>query len=318
MLISSYPQLEEVIIVMTVDRFTDLRGRILNELGVRSEIIISISNGQIEVTRGTEIDNEANYEILDFKRRFPKERYAVLMDNYFSDSELQGLSIFSEYQIVLINYGVYLCKDEVSMTFPKFREFSKLGFLYTGVWVKIKYLYLALKYFGRLVDVRTLVYATRTILFWNETSESNFLRDYPSASTLNLRLYEKAIDCLSPKLACEHVLLAPTALGHNHSLIEDELIYWKDITCVLRASGAKTVVLSIHPMYSSNVKTFVETGIFDRVVCGITSMDLKGFDLLLTDTSTLFWTAPLFGVRSERLRGHMIPNVYYGNIHENR
>ena len=316
MLSSSNLKLKDVIVVTTVKRFTDLRGRVTDELGVRNEVIISITNGQIVVTGSTDMVKESSYKLMDFKRRFPKERFAVLMDNYFSDSELNGLSFFSEYRIFLINYGVYLCRDEVSMTFPRVRQYPKLGLLYSSVRLKIKFLYQGLKYFGKLVDVRTLVYSNRIILFWNETSESNFLRDYPYASTLNLGLYERANNCLSPKFVCEHVLLAPTALGHNHSVLEAELIYWKDITRVLRGLGAKTVVLSIHPMYFSNLKTFVETEFFDRVVCGVTSMDLQGFDLLLTDTSTLFWTAPLFGVRSKRLRGFKIPNDYYGDIHE--
>jgi len=44
--------------------------------------------------------------------------------------------------------------------------------------------------------------------------------------------------------------------------------------------------------------------------------ELKSFDLILTDTSTLYWMAPLYGVRSKRLRGYMIPSDYYGYIHE--
>lgn len=317
MLNSIYPKLNEVIVVTTVERFDDLRCLIFNELGVRTEIIIIIKNGRILYKGNSEEVLESDYPLKDFKLRFPKERFSVLMDNYFSDIELESLILFSEYQIFLINYGVYLCKDEISMSFPKFRQYPRVGLYYTYLRIKMKSLYQGVKYFGKLADVRTLVYSTTTIVFWNETSESNFMRDYPFASTINLRLYEKAIDCLSPKLVCEHVLLAPTALGHNHILTEEELTYWKDITCVLRASGVKTVVLSIHPMYRSSLKIFMETGIFDRVVCGITSTDLKGFDLLLTDTSTLFWTAPLFGVKSNRLHGYKIPSVYYGNIHEN-
>ena len=310
-------QLSGVIIVRTVERFDDLQNKMLEELGVKSSVVIDIVKGQITSSCSSLGITKGVYELDDFKLKFPKERYSVLMDNYFSTSELNALSKFSEYQIYLINYGVYLSKDEVSMSFPRFRQYPKFGLVYSYLKVKLRRIYQGVVYFGTLADIRSLVYSTRTVLFWNETSRSNFSRDYPFASTKNLGLYEKALDCLSSKATCEHVLLAPSALGHNYSILQNELTYWTDIAHLLHSLGIKSVVLSIHPMYKHNQKIFIEKGVFDRVICGVDSSELTNFDLVLTDRSTLFWMAPLSGVRSIKLKGYMIPNVYYGNINEN-
>ena len=309
-------RLKKVIVLNTVDRFKDLQKNILEELDV-DVVVVVVLNGKkgVKIVSGEEFSQD-QFDIVDFKDKFPKEHFSVLMDNYFSSSELMCLSIFSEYEVFLINYGVYLCRDEISMSFPRFRKFSSIGMGINHVKIRIKAYYQGLRYFSKFVDVRGLVYSSRTLIFWNGTSRDNFLRDYPFALARNLGLYERAVGTLPSKCVPEHVLLAPSAIGHSRLTLQEELMYWKDITLVLSALGVRSIVLSIHPMYEQNKTFILEKKVFDDVICGISMTELKSFDLILTDTSTLYWMAPLYGVRSKRLRGYMIPSDYYGYIHE--
>ena len=139
-------------------------------------------------------------------------------------------------------------------------------------------------------------------------------------ATDNLFLFEKAKDDLNNNYNLKdfsRIVFTPSVLGsQNIKKTKDEFMYWTNLAKVMSLANPNLhFSISIHPSYSDKLHLFEElnkkTKIFNEIFCGF-NIEKSNCQLLITDMSTLYWIAPLYGVRSKIVDNFFLDNKIIG------
>lgn len=313
--------MKNILIVETAERFMPMFIKLANEYFGKSTIyILSTSNNHFEieeynskvVLKKGEL-NLISDELTKLKIDF------VCIDHYISLKNIQIIDRISKFKRIIFNIGLYCAHDKISYSYIRYGTINWFFVNLESIRLKIKHkLFLLTVYkFDKIED---FFYGDATVLFWNKFSEINFTRDYPAIKTDNLFLFEKSNLILKNNCNINQfsrIIFTPSMLGaKNKNSTETEFMFWTNLAKVMSLANPNLhFSLSIHPMYSNKLHWFEEinnkTKVFNEIFSGF-NVENNNYHLLITDISTLYWIAPLYGLRSERVENLFIHKKYFG------
>jgi hypothetical protein len=230
------------------------------------------------------------------------------IDNYFNKENVLLISYLNYLPLYVVNYGVYHCKDEYNYTFAKYFKVNLSLIILTRLKLLMRDFYLF--YFTRKkLNIRRYIYKTSTIVFWNDYSRLNFIRDYPYAKTTLIQIK----DINTGQQVSKKILVAPSNLGGRRGIAGfEELKLWvSHLVKIRKIFYDSSIHLSLHPGYNgAYLKELIELE-WLTVFTGIPSEKVKEYSCVFTDTSTLFWVAESYGIQAYLLDGYKIPKEYF-------
>lgn len=245
-------------------------------------------------------------------KKFTKENdiCSLYVDNYFNKENIFFINGLKDLPLFVVNYGVYFCKDEISYTFAKYFRLTNLLVSVTRIKLLARDIFLAL--YGNIkFGLRKAIYRKATVLFWNEFSKRNFERDYSYAQAEFVPIATKTATRKSGRC---RLLVTPSQLGGRTGKAgREELKLWKDhVEMIKNRFPVSDIHLSLHPLYEGkHKKDFINQGIVSKIFVGVSPDIVKDYDMLFTDTSTLFWVAESYYVQAYFLEGYQIPRAFF-------
>ena len=302
---------DTVFIVRPIDRFILTARRVVNCHQHSPDVHwVSLNpDGTILVTRVKEnmVMTQLEFELFSEKSNIA----ALYMDNYLCKENMIFSRICAKIPIFIVNYGVYFCKDEISYTFAKYFKITPILKTYTVCKLFARDLWLSI-YFGKIqIGLREAFYRQGIILFWNDFSKRNFEVDYPNAET---QLVNITIGSGEARHATKRVLVSPSTLGGRRGKDgNEELRLWKShIERISDHFPEVDIHLSLHPLYKGRHKNiFINQGIVKKIHVGVPPELVKEYDIIFTDTSTLYWVAESYSIKAYFLEGYRIPKEFF-------
>lgn len=301
----------DVLVIKPLDRFV-LTARLAVEANCADARIHWVSLLGRRKIKLNDDSNEVTFTIDGFKNYIESKQFTRLyIDNYFNVENIFIAGISKRLELYIVNYGVYFCKDEISYTFAKYFKLNFLLLSLTTIRLKLRDLYLSYYYAEYTYNLRRRVYKDAKIIFWNSFSQLSFKRDYPFAKTLLVSL---DLGDSRPLPHQNRILIAPSILGGRKGPdAAEELGLWlHHVTQIASENMDAEIHMSLHPLYKGKYRrTFLEHGVVSKVFVGIPQQRIKDYDILYTDTSTLYWVARSHAVKAEFLPGYNIPIQFF-------
>jgi hypothetical protein len=311
--------MKNILIVETAVRFMPMFIKISNEYFVNAKIyILKTSKNYFEI-----IEFETNEILFNGDLDLISESLTelnvdvVCVDNYICLKNIRVIKRIDKFKRVIFNIGLYCTSDKIAYAYSRYGSINSIYICLEYLRLKIKYR-LFLLYIFNFGSMNSFFYGKSTVLFWNKLSEKNFRRDFPTIKTDNVLMYENSLKKLNKDKSPLRIVFAPSMLGgKNKKNTEAEFIYWSNLAKAMTYNNAGLFLsLSIHPMYKSKLDNFEllnkKINIFNEIFCGF-DIEKNNYDLLITDISTLYWIAPLYGLRSQRVDNMFIHKKYYGD-----
>lgn len=313
--------MKNILIVETADRFMPMFKKLANEYFTQSRVyVLHTSNNyfEIEEFNTKAIVKKGEFNLLSAQLSELKIDF-VCIDHYISLKNIQIIEKIGRFKRVIFNIGLYCSHDKVSYSYIRYGTINWFFVGLESIRLKIKHRLFLLSVF-KFERIEDFFYGDATVLFWNKFSENNFVRDYPTVKTDNIYLYEiakKKLKNNSENINFSKVIFAPSMLGaKNKKSTEAEFVFWTNLAKVMLIANPKLhFSLSIHPLYSDKLDLFgvldKKSKVFNEIFCGF-NVESNKYDLLITDISTIYWIAPLYGLRSERVDNLFIHKKYFG------
>ncbi|WP_310594317.1 hypothetical protein [Flavobacterium sp.] len=313
--------MKKILIVETVDRLMPMFIKLTNEyFGSCNIYVLHISKNSFEI-------EEYNSKLIISKGKlsllsdelFKIGIEFVCLDNYISFNNLRVVKNIKNFKKIIISIGLYINPDKIAYAFIRFGSTNSFFVSLESIFFKIKYNIFLLKLLC-LDSAEDFFYRDATVLFWNRFSENNFKRDYPKVKTDNIFLFEKAKEKLNNNYISKdvfRVIFTPSILGsQNTKKTIAEFTYWANLAKVISFANPEFhFAISIHPTYSNKLHLFEglnkKLKVFDEIFCGF-NVENNNYHLLITDMSTLFWIAPLYGLRSEIVENFFLDKKIIG------
>jgi hypothetical protein len=305
------PDVNTVFVVKPIDRFVLTARRVVkcHQPSLDIHWISLKADGTILVVRGEEkmLMTQLELELLSEKSNIT----ALYMDNYFCKENMIFSRICAKIPLFIVNYGVYFCKDEISYTFAKYFKLTPILKTLTVCKLLARDLWLSI-YFGKIqTGLRETFYRQGTVLFWNDFSKRNFEVDYPNAET---QLVNITVGSGETKYGRKRVLVSPSILGGRIGNDgNEELRLWKSHIERIRDHFPEVDIhLSLHPLYKGrHENVFINQGIVKKIHVGVPPEMVKEYDIIFTDTSTLYWVAESYSIKAYFLEGYRIPHEFF-------
>jgi hypothetical protein len=309
--------MKNIIVVKTADRFMPLFFKMVKEYFNNSRIYIlhtTRTSFEIEEFDTKEIIIKGSFKLI--AEAFSKLNVDfICLDNYKSFSNIRIINRVSSFKKIIFNIGLYLTHDKISYSYIRFGTINNFFIGVESLILMFKHR-LFLLYVLNFQSMDCYFYGDSIVLFWNKFSEINFKKDYSSVKTDNLFIYENSVKSININKSCSRILFTPSMLGaKSKKLTEEEFIYWSHLAKAMSfANDELHFSISIHPMYKNKLNLF-ETlnkkhNVFNEIFCGF-DIENNNYDLLITDISTLYWIAPLYGLRTEMVENIFIHKKYY-------
>jgi|688.fasta_scaffold341471_2 hypothetical protein len=311
--------MKKILIVETVDRLMPIFLKLTNEyFGSCSIYVLRVSNDLFEICefeskllikKGNlaSVSNECGKIGIEF----------LCIDNYISFNNLRIVNNFKNINRVIFQIGLYISADVVGYAYIRFGFINVFSVCFETIFFKIKHNIWSLKLF-LFKSVEYFFYEGATVVFWNQLSEDKFKRYFPIVKTANILLFENANKKFNVSItdaSIHRIIFTPSLLGSkNENNTEVEFMFWENLASVLLMTNPNLhFSLSIHPLYVDKLSLFEELNmrlnVFNEIFCGF-NVENNSYDLLITDLSTLYWIAPLYGLRSERVNNLFIHKKY--------
>jgi hypothetical protein len=314
--------MKKILIVETVDRLMPMFIKLTNEyFGSCNIFVLHISKNSFEIEEYNTkvVIKKGEFDLISDELTKLKIDF-VCFDNYISLKNIQIINRIRKFKKVIFNIGLYLKHDKISYSYVRYGTINWFFVSLESFRLIIKHIFYILSIF-KFDKIEAFFYGDATVVFWNKYSEINFKRDYPTVKTDNLFLFEKSNKFLKNNYSTSEfsrIIFAPSILGSKNKICtEAEFIFWSNLAKVMSFSNPNLhFYLSIHPMYSGKLDWFEffnkKTKVFDDIFFGF-DLENNNYDLLITDISSLYWIAPLYGLKSERVQNSFIHKKYFGN-----